>query len=155
MLPLAHGIVQGQEAAPAEAAPRAQEQTEEAAAQQPEQGEQAEQAEQSNATKELAKALIKHLKGSGEHVYADRVRVVGAEFDAVTGTMVLEDGILYINDIEARFYGGTAQAAVTVNVLDGTVTAKISFENLQLNQFLTRYGNVESPPSAPLTAACR
>ena len=96
--------------------------------------------------KQQAKALLNHLQAVGDHFYADRVQIVGLEFDAISARVRVENSILHITDITAQLYGGTAKAQIDISMVDGTIDIALDISSLQLDQFLTRYGSMETPP---------
>ena len=64
----------------------------------------------------------------------------------MTSRMEVKDGHLHINDLTAKMYGGTAQAAVAIALDDGTIDIALDITDMNLDQFLTRFASMETPP---------
>jgi uncharacterized protein involved in outer membrane biogenesis len=115
----------------------------------------AEDKSSADAATDLPKALLDHLLVSGEQLYAGRVEIVGLEFDTLSASMELKEGVLYLNNIESRMYGGTAQATVAITLEDGSIDIDLRFNDMRLDQFLTCFAGMETPPSGRINGSAK
>jgi len=73
-------------------------------------------------------------------LHADRVSIFGFVFRDVTGTPVLKNERLHIDDIRARFAGGNAVCVLSIDFTTNDLRLRVDFENVDLATFLEEMG---------------
>jgi hypothetical protein len=92
-----------------------------------------------------AALAVDALRIGGRPVYADRLILRGVEFTSVTARLVITEGQLRFEDMQAQAYGGTASGTASIDLTNSTVLMDMHIHDASLAQFLRRFGGWEQP----------
>lgn len=95
--------------------------------------------------------LVDHLLAIGPGIHADRVVVTDLEFEDISGQASIEEGKLYLRQLNGRMYQGQAQGEVVIDLHDGTIDISLAVQNMDLADFLMRYAGMEDPPTGTIS----